>query len=353
LGAAIVAGGWVAALIVLTVCIVGLCAGSIYGVFFSNEPDTTAGKTMNSVIIKINNEFASAIDAIINNNAHDLLDITGARAGWKQVLAVYTVRTVADPDNPMDAATIDGQRESVLRSVFWDMNALSYTVGMVDKHNDTGVVQTEGGPPAAETLLSISVTSKTPEEIALRYSFSDDQKEKLDELLSPDYDGLWNSLLYGASSVGDGTICGVAASQIGNIGGEPYWRWYGFGSRVEWCAVFISWCADQCGYINSGIIPKFASCAYGVQWFKDKGQWQDKGHTPSPGDLIFYDYNNNDGVSDHVGLVERVEGGTVYTIEGNTGVGNVEDICAERSHPLGFPAIMGYGAPSYARYCQR
>jgi len=161
------------------------------------------------------------------------------------------------------------------------------------------------------------VTNKTSAEIAEQYGFDTQQKQQwLEELLNPENDSLWNALLYGITSADDSSIIEVADAQIGNIGGEPYWSWYGFTSRVEWCACFVSWCAGQCGYINAGIIPKFSSCEDGVRWFKDRGQWQDHIYAPSPGYLIFFDWNG-DGIADHVGIVERVEDGTVYTIEGN------------------------------------
>ena len=107
----------------------------------------------------------------------------------------------------------------------------------------------------------------------------------------------------------------VALTQLGNEGGQPYWNWYGFGGRVEWCACFASWCADQCGYLESGIIPKFSLCSDGVNWFKGKGQWRDKNYEPQAGDLIFFDWGSN-GSIDHVGIVEKCENGTVYTVGG-------------------------------------
>jgi cell wall-associated NlpC family hydrolase len=110
---------------------------------------------------------------------------------------------------------------------------------------------------------------------------------------------------------------------------------------VEWCACFVSWCADGLGYIDAGVIPRFSSCENGIQWFRDRGQWRDGGYTPAPGDLIFFDWEG-DGVSDHVGIVERAEGATVYTIEGNT-----SDSVARRSYAQGSVKIMGYGAPNY------
>ena len=129
----------------------------------------------------------------------------------------------------------------------------------------------------------------------------------------------------------------VAKSQVGNVGGEPFWRWYGFGSRVEWCACFVSWCADQCGYIDRGVFPKFASCSVGVNWFKSRSQWQDASATPMSGSIIFFDWDRS-GDADHVGIVEKVENGRVYTIEGNNG-----DSCRQCSYPVGYYQIFGYG----------
>ena len=121
---------------------------------------------------------------------------------------------------------------------------------------------------------------------------------------------------------GDGQIVIVAIAQVGNVGRGSYWSWYGFNSRVEWCACFASWCTNECGYIDTGVIPKFKGCVSGVQWFKDKGQWLDGPAEPVPGMIIFFDWNDEngqDGESDHVGIVEKVENGIVYTVEGNSG----------------------------------
>ena len=140
-------------------------------------------------------------------------------------------------------------------------------------------------------------------------------------------------------------IVEVARSQIGNVGGEPYWSWYGFTERVEWCACFVSWCANKCGYIRSDIIPKFSGCINGVEWFKDRGQWIGNSFEPSPGMIIFFDWDDEDGQdgnADHVGIVEKVENGRVYTIEGNN-----SDSSRQRSYPVGYYEILGYGIPVY------
>ena len=143
------------------------------------------------------------------------------------------------------------------------------------------------------------------------------------------------------TSGGNQAIVEVALTQLGNEGGQPYWSWYGFDGRVEWCACFVSWCADQCGYLESGIVPKFSLCSDGVNWFKGKGQWQDKNNEPRSGDIIFFDWKG-DGTVDHVGIVEKCENGVVYTVEGNSG-----DACRQNSYPVGYYEILGYGCPSY------
>lgn len=118
----------------------------------------------------------------------------------------------------------------------------------------------------------------------------------------------------------------------------PLGSWYGFSSRE-------SWCANECGYIEVGIIPKFAGCIAGFNWFKERGQWAENTAEPSPGIIIFFDWdgkNGQDGESDHVGIVERVEAGRVYTIEGNFG-----DQVRQNSYPVGYYEIYGYGIPTY------
>ena len=142
-------------------------------------------------------------------------------------------------------------------------------------------------------------------------------------------------------SEGNGSMVAVAQTQIGNVGGEPYWSWYGYNDRVEWCAIFVSWVADQCGYLDAGILPKTAGVRPYVDWFIERGQWQGRDYEPSPGDIIFFDWES-DGLADHVGIVEKVENGLIYTVEGNTG-----DVCAERRYTLGSASVYGYGRPLY------
>lgn len=138
--------------------------------------------------------------------------------------------------------------------------------------------------------------------------------------------------------VADGKIVQIALSQLGNIGGQPYWSWYGFDQRVEWCACFVSWVANEAGYIDQGLVPKFSYCPSGVQWFKEKNRWAGSGITPEPGYIIFFDFNQ-DGISDHVGIVEYIQNNVIHTIEGNS----IGDECRQRNYDIKSDYIFGYG----------
>ena len=144
-----------------------------------------------------------------------------------------------------------------------------------------------------------------------------------------------------AALFGNEQIVSVALTQLGNVGGDKFWSWYGFDGHVLWCACFVSWCADQCGLIESGAVPRFSLCTDGVDWFQGKGKWQARGSTPTAGMIIFFDWNG-DGKSDHVGIVEKSEGGRVYTVEGNSG-----NAVKQNNYDLNYSCIMGYGVVSY------
>ena len=346
--AAIAAGGWIAVVVIIIICLIAMIIGSCFGIFFSSE-DSGSGMTMQGVVQEINTEYQDKLDEIKASHTYDVLEMSGSRAVWKEVLAVYAVKTTNDPDNAQEVATMDDSKKQILKDIFWEMNAISSSTDTktetVIQESDDGngnIVETE--VTVTHTYLYITVSHKTADEMAAQYGFSEDQKEQLAELLADENNSLWTSVLYGITG-SDGEIVSVALSQIGNIGGEPYWSWYGFNSRVEWCACFVSWCANECGYIENGIIPKFAGCVQGSEWFKERGLWQDNSYEPRPGDIIFFDWddeNGQDGLSDHVGIVQKVEDGRVYTVEGNSG-----DECRQNSYPIGYYEIYGYGVPAY------
>lgn len=144
-----------------------------------------------------------------------------------------------------------------------------------------------------------------------------------------------------AGLFGNGQLVTIAKSQLGNEGGQKFWSWWGFTERQEWCACFVSWCADQAGLIQKEAVPKFSVCTDGVAWFQAKGKWQSGGSVPTPGTIIFFDWDH-DGASDHVGIVESCDGTTVHTIEGNSG-----DAVKQNSYTVNSQSILGYGLVAY------
>jgi len=329
---ALIAGGWVAVVAIIIICLVGLLCSSIFGIFFSSE-DTGGTKTMNTVVNEINQEMENKIKNIQNSNTYDDYTINSDRTEWKEVLAVYTVK-ISKGTNEVDVITLDDNKISVLKEVFWDMNTISSEV-------KTEKIKNEDGVEEEKKILHIKISSKSIEEMKKEYSFNTAQKNQLDELMSDEYANLWSSAIYG-SPLGSPNIVQIALSQVGNVGGQPYWSWYGFNSRVEWCACFVSWVANQAGYIESNIIPKFAGCQNGIDWFKAMGQWKEKGYIPREGDIIFFDWEV-DGNVNHVGIVEKVENGKVYTVEGNS----TDDMCRQKEYDINSKYIFGYGTPAY------
>lgn len=345
--AAITAGGWAAVAIILVLCVVGLIASSCFGIFFSGE-DSGTGQTMRQAVQEINADYQSQIDAARADSTYDELEMSGSRAVWPEVLAVYAVKTTTDPDDPQEVATVDDSKKAILKDIFWQMNDLS---SHTESKAEDVITETDDGhgnivetvTTVTRTYLYITVSHKTAEEMAEQFNFTADQWQQLSELLAEENRKLWSSVLYGIYS-GDDAIVTVALSQVGNIGGEPYWSWYGFGSRVEWCACFVSWCANECGYIDTGVCPKFAGCGNGVQWFQERGQWLYGSTEPAPGMVIFFDWDNKggsgpqDGEADHVGIVQKVGDGIIYTVEGNSG-----NLCRVNRYPVGHYEILGYG----------
>ena len=346
--AAIAAGGWVAILAIVMICLIGLIVASPFGLFFSGE-DSGMGQTIPTVVREINQEYEGKLGEIESSAAHDRLKLSGSRALWPEVLAVYAVKTTTDPDDPQEVVTMDDGKKGLLKEIFWAMNEISHRT---ETATTTQTVETDDGKgniimeevEVTATTLYITVTHKTADEMADIYNFTADQREMLAELLAEENSGMWSIVLYGIGT-GSEKIVAVALSQIGNVGGEPYWSWYGFESRVDWCACFVSWCANECGYLDTGVIPRFANCSIGIRWFRERGLWQDGNYEPRPGDLIFFDWDDGDegqnGVADHVGIVEKVEDGIVYTVEGNS-----SNACRQRQYAKGHYEIFGYGIPS-------
>ena len=347
--AAIAAGGWVAVAIIAIIVAIALVLGTCFGIFFSND---TGEQTMKDAIVAVNTEYQQQIDTAKASVAYDDLEMSGSRAVWPEVLSVYAVKTTTDGENAQEVATVTPEKVEILREIFWAMNTITTRT---ESHTETVLVESDDGhgniveeeQQVTKMTLYITVSHKTAQEMAAEYGFTPDQNKQLEEMLAQDR-SLWAEVLYGVYGADD-QIVQVALTQLGNVGGGPYWSWYGFSHRVEWCACFVSWCANECGYLDIGVIPKYAGCVNGVAWFRERGQWAENDIEPVPGMIIFFDWDDpdgaagpQDGMSDHTGIVERVENGIVYTVEGNSG-----DACRQRQYPVGYYEILGYGIPAY------
>ena len=341
------AGGIIPAVIIILICSIGLAVGSSFGVFFSGE-DTGSGKTMQTVIQEINEEYGEKISRIKRRTDYDYLEMSGSTAIWREVLSVYAVKLNTDPTTPREVVSLDDEKIAQLKQIFWDMNYIHTGLEIINEPVEIEVEDDVGNiitvvEEIEKLVLKIEISHKTAAEMADEYDFDDDQRNSLVQLLDSSNSALWAAVMYGIHD-GDTAIIEVAKSQIGNVGGEPYWSWYGYSNRVEWCSCFVSWCANECGYIDAGLVPKHAGPPVAVSFYKARDQWLPGNAEPAPGMIIFFDWDNKgrsgdqNGSADHIGIVEKVEDGWVWTIEGNT-----SDSVARRRYRVGHYEILGYG----------
>ena len=198
--AAIAAGGWVAVVIIVVICLIALIAGSCFGIFFSGD-DTGNGLNMQTVISDMNAEYQARINETKGTVAYDVLEMSGTRAVWPEVLSVYAVKTAGDPNNPQEVASIDESKRQILKEVFWVMNEISFntasrTENVVTETDDGNGNIVETTESVTRTYLYIRLTHKTPEEMAQQYGFTDEQKEQLGELLSDKNKKMWEDFLF-------------------------------------------------------------------------------------------------------------------------------------------------------------
>ena len=183
--AAIAAGGSTVVAMVLVICLIGLLIVSPFGIFFSGE-DSGTGCTMPEAVSVLNGEFAARIEQIKAENPYDELDMDNAGSAamisnWRDVLAVYAVRTTTDNASPDEVATLTEEKMEILREIFWDMNTITYWTEIVP-----------GGKDEADTvILHITVTIKTHLQMADEHQFNTEQHRLLEELMQPKYQELF------------------------------------------------------------------------------------------------------------------------------------------------------------------
>lgn len=205
---AIIAGGWVSVVVIILICLVAALCSSFYGIFFSSET-SQSGMNITSVIQQINNEFDDKIDEIKSSGSFDGVEVIGSRSNWKDILSIYAVKTTTDENNPMEVATVDESKKSILSSIFWDMNNISKSVEtrtetITKESTDEQGNKIETTKQVEKKYLVITLTGKSSEDMSIPYSFNDTQKKYLAELMSDKNNKLWASLIYNIGGVSGG-----------------------------------------------------------------------------------------------------------------------------------------------------
>ena len=224
---AIIAGGWVAVIVIIVICLIGLLCSSIFGIFFSGEKSSSNAMTMQDAIIECNKEFSDKLESIQNSNPHDEYVLEGNMATWKDMLLIYAVKQ-SNGINEQEVVTMDNAKLKVLKDIFWDMNTLTHEV-KTETVTFQGVNDLEMPEDKEKRVLHIKITSKTAEDMKNKYFFNAAQLKQYNELLSDDYAMLWNGIVYGIDA-GEYTSwrqkgatwsnirIGNTSSTIGNIG---------------------------------------------------------------------------------------------------------------------------------------
>lgn len=374
-------------------------AASPLGLMVAVDADGNVGTVaINKAILQINQAHDKQIENIKRQYTYDDLYLTiDPLSTWKPVLAIFSVYQTMRQDAPVSVAMLTEENIQMLRQIYMASHVINHNLEVRQVTTTATTVTTMNGaatttapPPTAVTtvtttvatvssavstaapttptnadgetvtdssspaipstgatqrILHITVTSLPWREIAQMYSFTDEMVD-LTEMMMSAYDDFWDALLLEVEteerSRGE-QIAAVAYSQLGNVGGQTYWSWYGFPSWVDWCCCFVSWCADQCGY-DMEVCPKFAGTGEGIRWFQTNGLWQGGEYVPAPGDYMFIDWEC-DGVANHVELVYAVDGNSITTVGGNRGDNGGQ--CIASGFTVGDPRIFGYGTPHY------
>lgn len=199
--AAIVAGGWVAVVVILVVCLVALLCGSIFGIFFSSEKTSSNSITMKEVVAECNQEFSDKLQDIQDKNEHDDYVLDGSMASWKDILLVYTIKQ-SKGNNEEEVMTMDEKKKKVVKDIFWDMNSVSSEV-KTEKVTEQGISADEMPKEVEKKVLHIKLTSKTAEQMKNEYHFNNNQLKQYVELSSPKYASLWSGAIYGGIDSGE------------------------------------------------------------------------------------------------------------------------------------------------------
>ena len=334
--AALIAGGWIAVVIILIVVLLG-CAVSIFGGGSRSSDYTPVRAEVEAYDTMIRRyarqygipEYVELIKAVMMQESGGRgLDPMQAAEGGFNTRYPHEPNGITDPEYSVECGV-------------QELKAALEAAGVENPVDMEHIKLALQGYNFGSGYISWALRNYGGYSVANASEFSDKMAAKMGWSSYGDKQYVANVLQYypygRAFSMGFGNqaIVELALSQVGQQGGQPYWSWYGFGGRVEWCACFVSWCYHKAGKSE----PRFAGCqSQGVPWFTSRGQWGARGYKNiAPGDAIFFDWDG-DGGADHVGIVIGTDGSRVYTVEGNSG-----DACKIKSYDLNSGYIKGYG----------
>ena len=363
--AAIAAGGSTVVAMVLVICLIGLLIVSPFGIFFSGE-DSGTGYTMPEAVSVLNGEFAARIEQIKAENPYDELDMDNAGSAamisnWRDVLAVYAVRTTTDNASPDEVATLTEEKLDILRQIFWDMNAISYWVETISGDKDE----------SDTVILHITVTVKDHLQMADEYRFNAEQHKLLEELMQPEYQELFAALTgsYQDIELSPDEVAKIMENLPADLSearrevvltayqllGKVHYFWGGKSLVIGWDSRWgMPMEVTAGGSSTTGTVRPFGlDCSGMVDWvfYNQSGGQYVIGHgggataqhsycTPiawsdaQPGDLVFYPGDS------HVGIVCGFDsGGNIMIIHCASGANNVVV-----TGKIGFTSI---GRPEY------
>ena len=333
--------GWIGVIIVLiiliVIIIVAAIAGSPFGIFISDEAADQNSIPVSSIIAECNVELSQKLTDIEDNTTHNRIVMEGGQADWNLVLSLFSVKVAGTGDDTaQDVVIIDDAKKQKLKDVFWDM------------HTITSRTETVTSGETTETVLYITITAKTKDEMISQYGFNAKQKEALETLLenSDGYMGTMQSLtisdataqevidkLPDSLSESRKSVVKKACSLVGKVN----YFWGGKSSAIGWdsewgkmklvtaegsrssgcmrpfgldCSGFVTW-----SFINSGFSA--SAIGHGTSTQVSKGT-RISLSSAQPGDLAFY----ND--TSHVGIVGGKDAsGNVLVIHCSSGANNV------------------------------
>lgn len=209
--AILAAGGSIAIIAILVICLISILATSVFGIFFSSD-DMDGNTKMKDCIAELNTEMDDKIKQLENTYPHNQVVIKSNKATWKDILSVYSVK-VSNGDEGQDVISIDDDKKKILKEVFWDMNSLDYeiktekyesnTIGTLVNTNlelsgNSGFTTLPSNPNTEEeTILYIFINSKSVDYMKNKYNFSSEQEKQLKEITSDEFNNLWSSVIYG------------------------------------------------------------------------------------------------------------------------------------------------------------